>query len=263
MTGPAGAALGVAWAVVVLAGAARCRPLPSRVHLLRAAAPLVPPPPRPGALERLGRAVLGVLRRSPASALAARQAGAGTIALVAGIATWPPLGAPLAAAAWNLPVLRARARERRRLVALEAGLPEIVDLFLVAVGAGLTVPLAVAAVAARAVGPLGPELRRVLDEAALGRRLSDALDDLPDRAGEATRPLVAALTDADRYGSPLAAGLDRLAGELRRAHQRRVEESARRVPVKLLFPLVLCVLPAFALLTVAPLIAGALRALRL
>ena len=49
----------------------------------------------------------------------------------------------------------------------------------------------------------------------------------------------------------------------RLARQIRAEEAARRVPVRLLFPLVLCVLPAFALLTVAPLLAGALRSLRL
>ncbi|MDP9387533.1 MAG: hypothetical protein M3Q48_06280, partial [Actinomycetota bacterium] len=57
--------------------------------------------------------------------------------------------------------------------------------------------------------------------------------------------------------------LERLAAEVRRQRLRQAEEAARRVPVLLLFPLVLCVLPAFALLTVAPLIAGALRELRL
>jgi tight adherence protein C len=54
-----------------------------------------------------------------------------------------------------------------------------------------------------------------------------------------------------------------LATDVRADRRRRAEEAARRVPVKLLFPLVLCVLPAFALLTVAPLLAGALGSLRL
>ena len=86
---------------------------------------------------------------------------------------------------------------------------------------------------------------------------------MPARAGEAPRPLVAALVASDRYGAPLADNLARLADEVRRDRRRRAEEAARRVPVKLLFPLVTCVLPAFALLTVAPLLAGALRSLRL
>ena len=86
---------------------------------------------------------------------------------------------------------------------------------------------------------------------------------MPSRAGEAVRPLVAALVASERYGAPLSAGLERLAGEVRRDRRRKAEEVARRIPVKLLFPLVGCTLPAFGLLTVAPLIAGALQALRL
>ncbi|MDP8938520.1 MAG: type II secretion system F family protein, partial [Actinomycetota bacterium] len=89
------------------------------------------------------------------------------------------------------------------------------------------------------------------------------LDDVPARAGEAVRPLVAALIASERYGAPLVAGLERLAGEVRADRRRRAEEAARKVPVKLLFPLVACTLPAFALLTVAPLVASAVRSLRL
>ncbi|MDP9070058.1 MAG: type II secretion system F family protein, partial [Actinomycetota bacterium] len=107
------------------------------------------------------------------------------------------------------------------------------------------------------------ELRRVASEASRGRRLADAVEELPARAGEAVRPLVSALVACERYGAPLAPALERIAADVRRRRQRRAEEAARKVPVTLLFPLVLCILPAFALLTVAPLIAGALRELRL
>lgn len=99
---------------------------------------------------------------------------------------------------------------------------------------------------------------------ATGARLADALERLPDDLGDdAVRPLVAAITDAERYGAALGPTLDRLADDARRSRQRRAEEAARRIPVKLLFPLITCILPAFGLLTVAPLIAGGLRALRL
>jgi tight adherence protein C len=152
---------------------------------------------------------------------------------------------------------------RRRRAQLGRELPDAVDLLVLAVGAGLTVPLAVAAVARRSDGLLAAELRRVLADVRRGRRLADALDDLPARAGEGTRPLVGALVASERYGAPVLHGLERLAEELRRDARRRAEEAARRVPVKLLFPLVTCTLPAFALLTVAPLIAGTLGSLRL
>jgi tight adherence protein C len=187
-------------------------------------------------------------------------------AVVAGGLTLLVLGvaAPaVALGAWALPMLRGRRRERGRLAALAADLPEVVDLLVLAVGAGLTVPFAVAAVARHAKGPLAAELRRVLDDVDHGRRLADALDEVPARAGESARPLVAALVASERYGAPVVSGLERLAGDVRRDRRRRAEEAARRVPVKLLFPLVMCTLPAFALLTVAPLIAGTLGSLRL
>jgi tight adherence protein C len=161
-----------------------------------------------------------------------------------------------------VPLVRARRARRRHEAAVRRSLPEVADLFVVAVGAGLTVHLAVAAVARRASGPVADALRRVVDEVVLGRRLADALADVPDRVGESTRPLVAALVAAERYGGPLLDRLARLAEEARADGRRRAEEAARRVPVTLLFPLVFCTLPAFALLTVAPMLAGGLRSLR-
>ncbi len=161
--------------------------------------------------------------------------------------------------------LASRRRKAHRRATGEAGVADLVDLFAVAVGSGLNVRLAVEAVARRAPpGPLADELRAVVREVAAGRRLADRLEEAPEHSDvEALRPLVAALVDAERYGSALGPSLDRLADEARRTRHRRAEEAARRIPVKLLFPLVTCVLPAFGLLTVAPLIAGGLRAVRL
>ena len=62
---------------------------------------------------------------------------------------------------------------------------------------------------------------------------------------------------------PLVAGLDRLAADARDLRRRRAVEAARRVPVRLLLPLVACSLPAFALLTIVPIVVGALEALDL
>lgn len=176
----------------------------------------------------------------------------------------PSARGPKSPRRWRRPA-DSRIRRRRRRAAVVAAVPDLVDLFAVAIGAGLNVRLAVEAVARRApAGPVTDELRRVAEAAAAGGRLADALEQVPARLGvDDIRPLVAALVDAERYGSALGPSLDRLAEESRRRRQRRAEEVARRVPVKLLFPLVTCVLPAFGLLTVAPLIAGGLRALRL
>lgn len=152
-------------------------------------------------------------------------------------------------------------RARARQGAASQELPEVIDLFALAVGGGLNVSLAVAAVGHRAGGALGAAFRRAaVDD---GRRLADRLDDLPRAAGEELRPLTAALAASERYGSPLGDVLARAAHDARIRRLRRAEEAARRLPVLLLFPLVCCVLPAFVLLTVVPMLAGSLRALRL
>ena len=174
-----------------------------------------------------------------------------------------PVAVVIVLLACAAPMLAARRAARARALEVLRTLPEVVDLVLLAVGAGLTVPMAVEAVARRARGPIADELRTALDEVALGRRLGDALADVPSRTGEVVRPLLDALVASDRYGAPLSDALARLAAEVRADRRRRAEEAARKVPVKLLFPLVCCVLPAFGLLTLAPLIAGAVAALRL
>ncbi len=162
-----------------------------------------------------------------------------------------PLLAPVVVGgAWAFDVRRRRARIRRGVDAVADSLPEAIDLLALGVGAGLTVGLAVAAVGRRGAGPVAAGLARVAMETANGRRCADALDELPAVLGEVVRPLVTVLVAADRYGSPLGPSLDRLATEVREDRRRRAEASARRVPVRLLFPLVCCVLPAFALLTV-------------
>ena len=94
-----------------------------------------------------------------------------------------------------------------------------------------------------------------------GERLTTALSLLLDDLGEPARPLVAALVSCERDGAALSAPLERAAHVARDVRRRDAEVAARRVPVRLVLPLVACVLPAFALLTVVPLLAGTLRSL--
>ena len=84
-----------------------------------------------------------------------------------------------------------------------------------------------------------------------------ALDDAA-RSTPALRPVADALLASDRLGAPVGPVLARLAEEERTALRRRAEANARRIPVRLLFPLVFLVLPAFVLLTVVPGLAAGL-----
>jgi tight adherence protein C len=190
--------------------------------------------------------------------VAAGSAGIAALALV-----WPPfaliaLGAVVAAPSW-----RRRRDARRQRAAIARSLPDVIDLLVVAIGAGLTPALAVHELAVLAPAPFGPALAEVERRAGRGQRFADALAVLPERLGEPVRVLASTVASAERYGSPLAPALESLAHEARRERKRAADEAARTLPVKLCFPLVCCTLPAFVLLTIAPLVAGAIRTLRL
>jgi tight adherence protein C len=150
---------------------------------------------------------------------------------------------------------------RRRTRALDAGrareLPVVLDLLGVAVGAGATPYLAVEVAAEWSPPVVAASLAGVLRAAALGASFESALD-AAARATPALRPLTDALLASDRLGAPVGPVLARLAAEERAGLRRRAEAHARRVPVRLLFPLVFLVLPAFVLLTVVPGLAAGL-----
>lgn len=145
---------------------------------------------------------------------------------------------------------------RRRRIAITWELPAVAELLRTALSAGLPPTLAV-----RVVTPLAPPvsagfLASVMTGVDLGLGLDRALD--PFRA---TGPEGAAISDAlassAELGVPIEDALARIATDGRAGLRRAAEARARTVPVRLLFPLVFCVLPAFALLGVAPsLIAG-------
>jgi tight adherence protein C len=243
VSGVVGVALAALWASVVLYGFASWRPAPAAVRALA-------PGPRVRA------------RRPAVDQRAARLVPAALASVVMALLV-PGLAPITGVGVWLVPVLRARRQRRQVEEMIRASVPEVVDLLSLAVGAGLTVPLAVASVGRRLTGPIGAELRRVSEEVERGQRCGDALQGAGSRLDDAARPLIDALIASDRYGAPLADALARLSVELRADRRRWAEARARRVPVQLLFPLVICVLPAFALLTVAPLLASGLRSLRL
>jgi hypothetical protein len=156
--------------------------------------------------------------------------------------------------------LRARSRSRRAEAALERELPVALDLLGVAVGAGCTPYLAVEVASRWATPTVAASFRSVTGACALGASFEGALDDAA-RTAPRLRPLTDALLVSDRLGAPVGPALARLAAEERGMLRRRAEAHARRVPVRLLFPLVFLVLPAFVVLTVVPGLAAGLARL--
>lgn len=185
-------------------------------------------------------------------------------AVVIGVA-WV-LGWQLAAAGvlviWLRPIYDRRQQARRRDQMVAKELPQIVDLFVVALQAGNNVTTATRRVAEVSEGPVSEALQAGLQLVdGSGVPLADALETLPAEVGPAVRPLVGALVAAERWGVPVADSLTQIATEVRTQRRRQAEAAARRLPVQMLFPLVTCVLPAFGLLTVVPVLVDSLRTL--
>lgn len=182
--------------------------------------------------------------------------GAVGLVLVGPLPTVALAAATLAVRRWR--VLRRRARRRTEV---HRSLPDVVDLLRLGADAGLTVSMALSAVAEHGVGPLAGAVGSVMDRAGRGVRLVDALDGL--RIDPAVEPLTDALVDAERYGTPLAEALTRVAIDSREQRRRQAELRARRLPVQLLAPLVACALPATVVLAVVPVATVALDGIAL
>lgn len=141
-----------------------------------------------------------------------------------------------------------------------AAVPEAADLFVVALSAGLTVRNAVHGVGEVAPGPLAVDLR------AAGRSLSqgDSVACVLARWSGSDHPLApvgAALAAADRSGAAATPLLARCADQQRELARRSAEAQVRRLPVRLLGPLVLCILPALIVATFGPLVVVSLQQL--
>jgi tight adherence protein C len=247
------------WAALVVVGGWRRRPVPSRMRELR-------PSPDAAAVRGPLPVLGGLLRRlvgAEPDPSADRQVGAVAVAAVVVGAVWLPATLAVIGVGVARPRVRARDARRRRSAQIVAEVPELVDLFTLAIGAGLTVPLAVEAVSRRSDGPTGTALAAAAGRARLGQPLPDALGQVVDEIGEPARALVGALASTERYGTPLLPALARVGAEARLVRRRSSEVAARRLPVQLLFPLVLCTLPAFALLAIVPLLMSAFDTLSL
>jgi len=151
----------------------------------------------------------------------------------------------------------------RRQQAIERALPGLIDMLAVSLEAGLAFDGAASSLCERTDNEVAVELRRYLGDLGLGRSRREALLGLVDRTQlESMRQFVMAVIQADELGTGLARTLRAQARALRAARRVRAEEQARKAPVKLLFPLVLCIMPVLLLIIMGPALLEALAILR-
>jgi tight adherence protein C len=136
---------------------------------------------------------------------------------------------------------------------IRKALPDVMDLLTISVEAGLGFDAALAHVRKNVPGPLSDEIGRMLQEMQLGVSRSDAMRGLADRTDvEELRGFVLAIVQADAFGISIANVLRAQAKELRSKRRQRAEEKAMKVPVKLLFPLIFCILPSMFIVLIGP-----------
>ncbi|HEX4818447.1 MAG TPA: type II secretion system F family protein [Nonomuraea sp.] len=132
-------------------------------------------------------------------------------------------------------------------------LPDALDLLTISVEAGLAFDAAMAQVARQTEGPLAEEFFRVLQEMQIGMGRIDAFRAMAERTDvDDIRTFVTALVQADAFGIPIANVLRIQAKEMRLKRSQRAEEQAQKVPVKILFPLIFCILPTLFIVVIGP-----------
>lgn len=154
---------------------------------------------------------------------------------------------------WYLPEWILRSRSGARQDEVQRQMPDSLDLLGITVQAGLGFDAALAKVSREVGGPLGEELHRVVQEIQLGEGRVEALRSLARRNPvPEVKSFVLAMAQADQLGIAVSNVLEIQADELRRKRRQRAEEKAQKLPVKIVFPLILCIFPALFVVLLGP-----------
>jgi tight adherence protein C len=136
---------------------------------------------------------------------------------------------------------------------MQKDLPDALDLLTISVEAGLGFDAALSQVARNTTGAVAAEFARVLQEMQIGMGRSQAMRALGERTSlPELRGFANAMTQADSFGIPIGKVLRVQSQEMRVKRRQRAEETAQKVPVKMLFPLMFCILPCLFTAVLGP-----------
>jgi tight adherence protein C len=154
---------------------------------------------------------------------------------------------------WRVPNIVLERRAKSRLVDIDRDMPELVDLLIVTVEAGVGFNASMQLAGGRITGPLGDELRLASQEQRMGLSTSESLSNMMQRVDTPSmRSFVRSILQGEQLGVSIGQILRNLASEMRKRRRAAAEERAQKAPVKLLFPLVFLIFPSLFIVLLYP-----------
>ena len=155
--------------------------------------------------------------------------------------------------AFFLPDLWLIMKAEKRQKEIRLALPDTLDLLTISVEAGLGFDAALTKVIKNSKGPLAEECSKMLSESQIGVSREEALKNLAERSNSTDlRAFVTAMIQADIFGISISKVLRTQAGQIRLKRRQKAEEIAMKAPVKIVFPVVLCIFPSLFVVILGP-----------
>ncbi len=151
------------------------------------------------------------------------------------------------------PASRLKKKVEARQKSIQRALPDVMDLLVISVEAGLGFEQALDRVIQNVPGELSDEFARVLGETRAGSSRAEALRAMDERCDTPeVRSFVLAMIQADTFGVSIGRVLRSQSDELRIKRRQKAQEQAQKAPVKMLIPMVFCIFPALFIVVIGP-----------
>jgi tight adherence protein C len=172
------------------------------------------------------------------------------------------LTAAVAVGGWFAPLYYIELKKRSRFTRIDRQLPDMIDLLVVTIEAGLGILASMRVASESMSDPLGQELRLTLQEQRMGLTVQQAVESLGRRADTPNmRIFVRSLTQGERLGVSIGATMRNLSLEMRKRRKAIAEETAQKMPIKMLFPLIFFIFPAMFIVILVPMAINIIDAL--
>jgi tight adherence protein C len=184
------------------------------------------------------------------------SAGGGSLVFAVALAVAAGVGG------WFAPTYYVELKRRKRMELIDKQMPDMIDLLVVTIEAGLGILASMRVASESMSDPLGQELRLTLQEQRMGLSVGQAIESLGRRADcQNMRIFVRSITQGERLGVSIGTTMRNLSLEMRKRRRAMAEERAQKMPIKMLFPLIFFIFPALFIVILTPMIINIIDAL--